>query len=558
MPVMVYGKIGRFDTLANDNRCLTFHKDLQKNLIQKKVFYDSVTDRPLFQKQVASKSRNFLIHYDTIGAHKVDLTDNNSNGIPDYVDSVAFFADYIYQKEVVEMGFLSPLGDSLKGGTDAFDIYLCEIGDGEENPDPDSSSKEDWGGTYGFTAGELLIYPLRKFHCYTSYIVIDNNYSIKDSIRYPEKKPTQAYKTLGLGGAKVSLAHEFFHAIQNRYGVDNQYCSGFSEMCAVAMEQWLFPEYKDYMQYVRSLFKTSEIFNFVVPNPDNGYRYCLFPMMIEQKYGIGAIRKMWEEVYNGVFTYKAIDNALVQLGTNLNDEWMSFMDWIYHTNYRAVEGKYFRDAELMPIYPFYTTRTFTLPSYTVSGSLPPYQIRFDQVVFQNNFPYSNDTLKLFTTHLDLDAAVYGDYSEETFSQVIVNEQIIDYERIFPNSPIAYYYKLNSILGHIRTKRLELQGVETQLQSAVYPNPFHCKTDEAIYFPAPEDAMLGEEVILSVYNENMKEILQKKLKVTVNNTNRVLIANYVDFADKVLSTGIYIYRTENEKNVRHGKLVVINE
>jgi hypothetical protein len=97
-----------------------------------------------------------------------------------------------------------------------------------------------------------------------------------------------------------------------------------------------------------------------------------------------------------------------------------------------------------------------------------------------------------------------------------------------------------------------------LQSAVYPNPFHCKTDEAIYFPAPEDAMLGEEVILSVYNENMKEILQKKLKVTVNNTNRVLIANYVDFADKVLSTGIYIYRTENEKNVRHGKLVVINE
>ena len=54
--------------------------------------------------------------------------DNNNNGLPDYIDSVAFHFMNVYQVEVVELGFLSPIDDMGGGSSDAYDVYLMEIG----------------------------------------------------------------------------------------------------------------------------------------------------------------------------------------------------------------------------------------------------------------------------------------------------------------------------------------------------------------------------------------------------------------------------------------------
>jgi hypothetical protein len=536
---------------------MTFHTDFQKNIIQKEINYDTVSQRPKNQNQITSKSGLFVIHFDTEGTHSVNLTDKDKNGIPDYVDSVSFYADYVYSKQITEMGFISPICDSLHGGTDAFDIYLFELGDGETNPD--SSSSEGWGGIYGYTVGESVILPVKKFTRLTSYIVMDNDYSTTDSIRYPGSNPKQAYKTFGINGAKITLAHEFHHAVQFRYGIDDQYANGFSEMSSVMMETVLFPEFKDYMQYVRSLFKQPELFNFAIPSSDNGYRFCIFPMMIEQKYGMQVIRQIWEIMGGGSFTYKAIDSALILNNTSLDQVWMEFLDWIYFTNFRSVEENYFRDASEMPLFPFYTTNIYSEPSVSLSGSIKPYQIRFDQIIFKNEFPFSNDTLKLLTTHLNTESIIYGNYSEETYSQLICTQFQTNYERIFPNSPITYYYHLNSSFGHIHSKRIEIPGIETQAQSLSYPNPFRTGSDELLNFPAPEDAYLGEEVNLVIYNENMKEIYRNSLQVNVNEKNRVLSVKFTDINKQDLfSTGIYIFQVEKAGKVTLGKFALIKE
>lgn len=551
-----FGKIHKFDTLANDMKCITFQRDIQKNLILKKVNYDSLTLRPLNQQTYKSPKSMFLIHYDTQGEHAVDLSDKNLNNIPDYVDSIAYYAEYVFDKQVMEMGFISPFGDSLRGGTDAFDIYLFEIGDGATNPD--NSSPEDWGGIYGYTVGELPLLPPKKYSRYTSYMVIDNNFSPKDSIRFPEEKPVQAFKTFGITGAKITLAHEFFHAIQFRYGMDEQYSAGFSEMCSVMMENLVFPESRDYLQYVRSFFKKPDLYNFINPSPENGYRFCLYPIMLEKEYGVSIIRNIWEMMSNGNVTYKSIDSSLTLLGSSLEESWKLFLKYLYHTGYRTIDGMSFNHSNEMPVFPFQTTRNYSEPSVIISGDLDPFQIRFDQIIFYNNFPISNDTLKLLTTHLDVDAAVYGITSSELFSQLVCTTYSPDYERIFQNSPINYFYQLKSTYDHIFSHKIEIPGIITKAQSEAYPNPFHTNIDTEFHFPAPENSILGEELELVIYNENLKEVFRKFIKVDVHQSKRVLYVPLESIKNDLISTGIYIYRIENEKYSLFGKIAIIKD
>lgn len=559
IPVFVFAKGLWIDSLANDNRCMTFHHNNQKNQIQKNINMDTITNRPLNQKYIISPSGLFWIHYDTTGIHSVDLTDRNKNSIPDFVDSVAFYADYVYKKEVQEMGFISAIGDSLRGGSDSFDIYLFNIGDGEIFPD--STDEEGWGGIYGYTVGELTILPNRKFQRLTSYIVMDNDFSPLDSIRYPGGQISQAFKTFGVNGVKITLAHEFQHAIQFRYGTDDQYSVGFAEMSSVMMEYILFPEIKDYMQYVRSLFKQPEFFNFAVPNRDNGYRFAIFPIMLVKKYGMETIRKMWELVYSGLRTYKAIDSSLILKGTSLDTEWVSFMDWIYHTGYRTVQGEYFQDASIMPLFTFQTNQEYSTdkPSTSVSGGLQPYQIRFDRIVFKNTFPFSNDTLNMLTTHLDTTAAIYGNYGEDSFTQLVCSQNQNGYTRIFKNSPIPYYYNLSSTRKRVFATLIEIPSVETFAIASSYPNPFKPRTDENIYFPAPENALIDESIELVIYNENLQELFHNKLKVFINKNDRVLSLDFNDLNNKdKFSSGVYLFRTEKDGKFILGKFALINE
>jgi hypothetical protein len=82
------------------------------------------TFRPLKEKQVEqlqmpiskqcsaiSPQGRFRIHYDTTGLDAVDRTDKDGNGIPDYIDSVCAVFDYVYQRQVIEMGYNRPPTD---------------------------------------------------------------------------------------------------------------------------------------------------------------------------------------------------------------------------------------------------------------------------------------------------------------------------------------------------------------------------------------------------------------------------------------------------------------
>src|SRR5579883_2966291 len=213
---------------------------------QEKDFILSTAQRPQLDTSIVSPSGRFRIHYDTAGSDAPDPTDNNHNGIPDYIDAVAQICDSSYNEEISILKYSSPPGDGNRGGDSLYDIYVSDLFDlngryyGLTWPDYDDTT--DPGDT---------IHP----HL-SSSIDIDNTFGAD-----------KGYPTSGVDAARVTLAHEFFHVIQiGDYGiwkapfVDECDASGrfanryFFEMSTVWMETVVYPGIPDYLQYLPWLF----------------------------------------------------------------------------------------------------------------------------------------------------------------------------------------------------------------------------------------------------------------------------------------------------------------
>jgi hypothetical protein len=100
----------------------------EKKYLMNKIDIQDTSLRPSLQKQFASESGKFLIHYDLSGTNAVDQTDTDANGVPDYVDSVAFYFDEAFKLESDETGYHQPPADKGNGGSLAYDVYLVELG----------------------------------------------------------------------------------------------------------------------------------------------------------------------------------------------------------------------------------------------------------------------------------------------------------------------------------------------------------------------------------------------------------------------------------------------
>ena len=542
------------DTLANDNRCITFQNQVIKNIILKSFSYD-INQRPVSQKSFPSPSGFFLIHFDTTGVHSVDLTDKNHNGIPDYVDSVAAYCDYAYQKEVIEFGFLSPIGDSSHGGSDAYDIYLINLGDRDLYPD--SNGIQDKGGVYGFTQAELRINNEPGYTKSTSFIIIDNDFSPKDSMLTTDNKLVQSFKVFGYDGAKVTIAHEFHHAIQMRYGFDDYTGSIIAEMSSVMMEMTLYPEIQDYMQYVRSLFKNPSKYPFCTPIADVGYRYGIFTYFIQQRFGMEAVKKIWEIIGSGTPTYRAINTALENYNSSLVKVWKEFINSLYYTNTRGKENKYFPNAKKMPEFSIQNEQTFSPPSATFSGELMQFEIRMDRTIINNQLPLSNDTLIEIKSSYDTTALFNQSTYYDKFSVSVCSDNISNSISIFNNSPRKKYYALSSIHNSIEAQLIEIIGEETFAIGYAFPSPFRYNDEDILYFPAPENIEIGKKVNIKIYNSSMKEIFNDDMTISSNNKFRTIALDIKNVNPHLnLETGVYIYEIESNGTRTVGKVAII--
>lgn len=218
-----------------------------------KSLYKAASQIPDSFHRYLSPSGHFEIGYALEGIDAVDTTDqygynaNNwrnreeiKNGIPDYIDEVAWALDSSWSVQISRFGLAPPIPYSENNTSGKYLVIV-------EN--------QQYGDIYGLTwVGEKSSEASKG---YSSYISIRNDW------------PTPQWHHLGYDlhpelGIRVTCAHEFFHAVQYSmsWSVISQngllYLDNFPlswiEGSATAMEEFLFNDINDYVQYANLYF----------------------------------------------------------------------------------------------------------------------------------------------------------------------------------------------------------------------------------------------------------------------------------------------------------------
>jgi hypothetical protein len=534
-PVLVYAHSGSSVEPVKCGTCLS-HQEI-RNMVQ--ICNFDFAKRHIMQKTYTSPSGKFLIHYDISGEHAVAAKDANANGVPDYIDSVAYYADYSYQKEVIELGYYSPMPEP-GGINDLYDIYIYELG---------KSAK-----LYGLTQADRAIQlpsgdnGYDKFH---SFIAIDNDYSPSDSVLV-DNRLVKAYTTDGIDALKITLIHEFHHAIQYVYG-NITFGTLYAELTSTYMENRFFPEIKDYYQYVKYLFESLYKYPFGKDDYKAGYAYSIFGQYLYKNFGDNLLRRSWElidEINNRKISYvDALDSAFREQGTDFLTEWKNFQPYMYFTGSRALGDLYLEDAKYLPEVKFYQIQAFDNGRSYSSGVLSQLEQRCVRFVLKYSNA-SNDTLDIFMTNLDTKhAGTISDYksnynlqcSAQEFDNAI-NEQGKDvyWSKEDPDN-ITHFIPY---LG---------KGDKSVFVDFAFPNPYIPGKHQGMYIPVPEINNLYNKINVVVFSANMQEIFAGTYDFVFMDNNQVVI----DISDeaKDLQSGVYLYKISTPENDYLGKFAV---
>ncbi len=297
--------------------------------------YDDIAVRPSdsdFPETFDSPGGYFKIHYTTRAGDRdaIDESygDHNLNGVPDYVDITAMIADSVWEHHIDQLGYIEPRSDETLGGDSRYDIYIDDL-------DP---------SYYGITWNDPT-----TLRSQSSWLELDNHY-----------ENYQGYSDRPLDALRVTLAHEFTHALHLTYDA-SEYLDGpgdtqaedvyWFEMHATWMEEATYDYINDYYYYLPSYMA------FVHKSPqfiDNSglsiYGACLFPLFLSEKFGPDVNRIAWENCaavpYENFFI-SAIQDAITEVsnGTaSFKDVWVEYTQWLYFTGSRARAGFGFQEA----------------------------------------------------------------------------------------------------------------------------------------------------------------------------------------------------------------------
>lgn len=273
-------------------------------------------DRPLFR-----------IHYTQQGGDAVSVV---------YAESTASYVSYCWAKEVDTLGWIAPPPDYGQGGDDRYDFYIKALS----------------SGIMGITYAENS-YPTPYPNGVTSYISLSKVYSGND--------------------LKVTIAHEFCHALQFRYSsVEGTW---WMENCATWMEDNCYDNVNYYAAYLSSSPNPLDSPHLSITTGTNLYWYAgaIWAMFLGEYYGIDCVRQIW--VYQGQVAgqnaLSGMDYVLSnQFGSSLAIALKQYAVWRYFTGSRADTVHFYKEGNLYPT--VHITQTHS--SYPASGNQLSYYL----------------------------------------------------------------------------------------------------------------------------------------------------------------------------------------
>ncbi|RNL80084.1 MXAN_6640 family putative metalloprotease [Nocardioides marmorisolisilvae] len=211
-------------------------------------------------------STHFCLHYQTTGDAATTAA---------WASKTINVLEHVYYYETSHLNYRQPLKDQ----DGKYDVFLDDIGQ---------------NGYYGFCTTD------DPSATSTAWCELDNDFA---------KSQFNAWPTNSLS---VTAAHEFFHAIQFAYDADDS--TWFLEGTAVWMEDQVYPDINDYLQYLNY----SQITQSEVPIDTTGdferYGAVIFWKYLSEGYhSVDIIRRIWDAASVSRGTKNAIQATIAVL-----------------------------------------------------------------------------------------------------------------------------------------------------------------------------------------------------------------------------------------------------
>jgi len=392
---------------------------------------EALYDRPNRPFSYESPAGYFRVHYATTGSDAVylPLVDDDSDGIPDYVNKIAEIADSVWEFEVNHLGFPAPPPDDTNGGDSLKDIYITGL-----------SSQY-----YGITYYEDPI----TIQSYTSYMELDNDYNF-----WPYNLSDEMERRLD--AARVTVAHEFFHTIHYAMDATEFETHGaydyvpWWEMSAVWMEEMAYDDINDYQAYLPYYYEEPwlGLQHAIFPaNTVHQYACVVFPLYLTERFDTSMVKDIWERcaLQTGPQYLQAIYEALLEYTSDEYDfdrAFNEFAVWNLFTGSRidqAPAGYSFEEAvdfHMIPDSSFlnferydYPPLTWPWPDTLTNGE--PIVLGEDMPItfYRNNMPQNAATHYINLKNLSL-------LSDTAFNFIFVGGIAIDWTVTIVGFPLG--------------------------------------------------------------------------------------------------------------------------
>ncbi|MDZ7681373.1 MAG: T9SS type A sorting domain-containing protein [Fodinibius sp.] len=276
----------------------------------------------------------FAIHYQASGPSAVPPEDSDNDNIPDYVEQVAAAADSSYRHEVLRLGYSDPLDTGQR-----YDVEIINL-----------------SGIYGRT------FPPATDDGNT-FIQIENDFSEN----FP---PNDDPEGTAVGAVKVTMAHEFKHAIQFTANQWRGETFNWLEMDATLMEEVVYDNVNDYYNYI---IWDSSIFN----NPSGGfypgsYEHVSWALYFEERYGSQFWVEVWDIIQQNP-QITMVDALTQQLGgpQAFHENYITSQLWHFASGPGNASPNFgFQESGNYPNPPVETNQGFYNKNFSIPRSMP--------------------------------------------------------------------------------------------------------------------------------------------------------------------------------------------
>jgi hypothetical protein len=494
--------------------------------VQQQYAVSEFLQQPITHRSILSPTGYFRIHYDTTGIHAPDMTDTGGNGVPDYIDSVASVFEFVYRYHTENLGFDSPYRYGSEtdraGEVIRYNLYVRDL---------------RFSGIYGMTVpyGSRINDASDPAPRYDTYILIDKSYS--------------GYPSEGIDGLRVTAAHEFHHAIQlGAYGDWRQMNQRgpalfFYEITSTWLEDVLYPEVNDYYYYLPALFSRDlYLYPFYYSSGLQMYARGIWGHMMERRYDRAIMRRIWE-LMRRLHPLDAIDEALRERGSTLEQELTVFNTWKFYTGSRAKPDRYFIDGAEYPMLKEKSVVQHIGGQTMFQGFGAESQtLHFHSVVSDN------DTIFFLVSNVDAEVNMTDHYYEvyvysqpQTGSIPIGNGK---WYRVSTDNPSTW--KIVPVYA---------QQLVVDERVTIYPNPFRTAAASSLSFVIPQTET---ETRLSVFTSDMRRVFHERLTPRNEFGRTVIRWDGRDERNAPVASGVYIYILQIGDSIQKGTFTVIRE